>query len=232
MYAREVGADTLSFGVTGMLLRDGLVMYDRETESLWTQVDGRGIRGPLAEQALEMVPALHVIWKEWRRLYPESRVLKKRGVGGSSYAGYSRSPTQLGIMGRRNADTRLPGKSWVVGVHHDGAATVFPLDEVRDAQLVEAEVGNLPIVLAAASPDAPVVAFDRRVNGRTLTFELDAGDESLHDIETGSRWRLVDGMATEGPLAGRRLTRVAANTAFWFGWQGYFPRSEVWHRSK
>ena len=166
-------------------------------------VDGRGIRGPLAEQALEMVPALHVIWKEWRRLYPESRVLKKRGVGGSSYAGYSRSPTQLGIMGRRNADTHLPGKSWVVGVHHDGAATVFPLDEVRDAQLVEAEVGNLPIVLAAASPDAPVVAFDRRVNGRTLTFELD------------DRRRILARYRNRIPLAARR----------WHGYRGATGRA-------
>lgn len=221
----------LSFGVSGMLLRDGLVMYDRETGSLWTQVDGQAIRGRLASATLEMVPALHVTWKEWRRLYPESQVLKKRGIRQSSYRRYNRSSTDLGIMGRPNADTRLPGKTWVIGIHRDGNATVFPLDEVRQAGVVEADVGDLPVVLAATSADAPVVAFDRRINGRTLSFDLVARDESLRDRETGSGWRLVDGVATEGPLAGQRLTRVVANAAFWFGWQGYFPHSEVWRQA-
>ena len=232
MYARQVGGETLSFGVSGMLLRDGLVMFDRETESLWTQVDGRSIDGRWAGTDLEIVPALHVIWNEWRRLYPDSQVLKKRGVGGSSYLGYNQNPTQLGITGRRNADARLPGKAWVIGVHHDGAATVFPIDEVRKAGLVEADIADLPVVLAVTSPDAPIVAFDRRIDNRTLSFKLDAQDESLRDTETGSRWRLVDGVAADGPLAGRRLVRVAANAAFWFGWQGYFPRSHVWRLSE
>ena len=231
MYAREVGEQVLSFGVSGMLLRDGFVMYDRETGSLWTQVNGQAISGRLAPATLTMVPALHVTWKEWRRLYPASQVLRKLGIRRSSYRRYNRSSTDLGIMGRRNVDTRLPGKAWVIGIHRKGNATVFPQDEVREAGVVEAEVGDLPVVLAATSPDAPVVAFDRRIDGRTLSFELEARDESIRDSETGSRWRLVDGVATEGPLAGQQLTRVVANAAFWFGWQGYFPHSEVWRRA-
>ncbi len=47
-----------------MLFRDGLVMYDRETDSLWTQVDGRGIKGEFADRALEIVPSIHATWKE------------------------------------------------------------------------------------------------------------------------------------------------------------------------
>ena len=64
MYARQVDGRTLTFGVSGMLFRDGLVMYDRETDSLWTQVDGRGIKGEFADRALEIVPSIHATWKE------------------------------------------------------------------------------------------------------------------------------------------------------------------------
>ncbi|MBI4521491.1 MAG: DUF3179 domain-containing protein [Gemmatimonadetes bacterium] len=73
MYARQVGGQTLTFGVSGMLYRDALVMYDRQTGTLWSQVDGRGIQGALAGARLEPLPSIHATWKEWRATYPTSR---------------------------------------------------------------------------------------------------------------------------------------------------------------
>ncbi len=47
MYARKVGEQTLTLGVSGNLWKDVLVLYDRETDSLWTQLSGDAIDGPL-----------------------------------------------------------------------------------------------------------------------------------------------------------------------------------------
>ena len=52
-----------------MLYRDALVMYDRETLSLWSQIGGRAIRGPLRGQTLQPLPSVHATWKEWKTLY-------------------------------------------------------------------------------------------------------------------------------------------------------------------
>ncbi len=46
MYNRTIGEQTLTFGVSGLLFRDGLVMFDRETDTLWTHVDGQAAVGP------------------------------------------------------------------------------------------------------------------------------------------------------------------------------------------
>lgn len=96
VYRREVGGQSLprrssqaateqrrvlTFGVSGMLFRDGLVMYDRQTDTLWTHVDGRAVRGKLIGHVLEIVPSMHATWKEWKTLYPNSLVLKKNGAG-------------------------------------------------------------------------------------------------------------------------------------------------------
>ena len=219
---------TLTFGVSGMLLRDSLVMFDRETDTLWTQVDGRAINGELTGRMLEAVPAIHATWREWKTLYPESRILRKRGRSRSAYERYNRNPSELGILGRRNVDRRLAGKTRVLGVRYDGSATAFPVAGVREARLVEAEVGELPLFLAATSDELPVMAYDRRVDSRVLTFRLVDAEPVVRDSETGTTWRLADGVAVDGPLVGRRLTRVAAHSAFWFGWQGFFPRSDIW----
>ena len=232
MYARQIEGQTLTFGVSGMLLRDSLVMYDRETLTLWTQVDGLGIRGALSRRALQAVPAVHTTWKAWKTLYPASRVLQKRRSRGSAYEDYNRNPNELGILGRPNIDSRLDGKARILGIRHGGTQTAFPVDEVRDARLVETTVGDLAVLLAGASDEVPVQVYDRRVGERVLTFRFTDGDRALRDNETASTWRLADGVAIDGPLEGQRLTRVAAHSAFWFGWQGFFPRSAVWHAER
>lgn len=52
VYARKIEGKTLDLGVSGALYRDSLVMYDRETGSYWSQIDGKALRGPLTGKKL------------------------------------------------------------------------------------------------------------------------------------------------------------------------------------
>ena len=215
-----------------MLYRDALVMYDRETETLWSQVDGRAIKGSLMGQMLQPIASVHATWNEWKALYPDSLVLKKQGEVRSPYEDYNGDPSRLGIFGRRLESSALPPKERILGIRYNDAATVFVLKDVRQAGIVHAEVGGVPIALAALAPNLPVVAFERRVNGRVLTFSRgESTVPTLKDAETHSRWRVSDGVAADGPLKGERLVRATVYPAFWFGWQGFFPRSDVWRTS-
>jgi hypothetical protein len=233
VYARQIGGQVLTFGVSGMLFRDGLVMFDRQTDSLWTQVDGRAIRGRFAGRELEIVPSIHATWKQWRTLYPDSVALQKPGPLRSAYGDYNRDPSRLGVRGRRLSDRRLPAKERVIGVRSADGVTAFVEQDVRRARLVEANVGSLPVVLAAPGGDLPVVAFERRHDGRVLSFRLDDDDAGvLVDRGTGSRWSIAYGEALEGPLKGAVLRRAKAYPAFWFGWHGYFPLTGIWRRDE
>ena len=228
MYAREFGPQTLTFGVSGMLYKDALIMFDRETDNLWTQIDGRSIEGSFEGRQLSVVPAIHATWKQWKRLYPESQVLRKSGSTPSAYAAYNRSG-DLGIFGRRNLDARLDGKERILGVVNDGTSIAFRVDDIRRAGLVQVDVGAQPIVLIATSESVPILAYDRTVTGRTLTFEVsDREALRVRDVEAGTLWDIREGLGTEGPLAGQRLRRVAAHSAFWYGWRGYYPATDVW----
>lgn len=211
-----------------MLYRDALVMFDRETSTLWSQVDGRAIKGPLAGQVLQPLPAVHATWQEWKALYPDSVVLKKRGERGSPYGDYRRDPSRLGVFGRRLKRSAVPPKEQVLGVRYNDAATAFVVKDVREAGIVQAAVGGVPIVLASLAPNLPVVAFERRVRDRVLSFGASGSPTELEDFETRSRWRISDGVAIQGTLKGERLVRVMTYPAFWFGWYGFFPHTEVW----
>jgi hypothetical protein len=99
--------------------------------------------------------------------------------------------------------------------------------------VVQIDVGGLPIVLASLAPNLPIIAFERRVAGRVLTFDrTGSAGADLEDGETHSRWRGSDGVAVDGPLKGERLARATVYPAFWFGWHGFFPQSAVWKISR
>ncbi len=63
MYARNNGDTELTFGVSGRLWRENLIMYDRQTDSWWAQAYGRAVQGPMKDTELEMYPSTMMTWK-------------------------------------------------------------------------------------------------------------------------------------------------------------------------
>ena len=69
-FLRELDSRVLSFGTSGMLYADNLVMYHRQTESLWLQLAGRASNGVLTGEKLESIPMGTVAWGEFRGAHP------------------------------------------------------------------------------------------------------------------------------------------------------------------
>lgn len=75
-YSRRVDGKTLRFGVSGLLYNHNFLMFDRETNSLWSQFLGRAIAGPLAGKRLERLPLRQETAGSWVARVGETRVLK------------------------------------------------------------------------------------------------------------------------------------------------------------
>ena len=78
MHDRRVGDRELTLGVSGKLVDGNLVMYDRETDSLFLQATGEALEGDLKGEALaelgedqwKLVP-----WGQWKAEHPDTLVL-------------------------------------------------------------------------------------------------------------------------------------------------------------
>ena len=215
----------LTFGVSGKLVRNSLLMYDHETRSLWSHLTGGAIQGPLSGSKLTVLPATETRWGAWKTAYPATRVLPHDYRGQTDeYAGYY-AGGDAGILGRKREDSRLSPKDLVIGVRVMDRPKAYALSAVVNARVVNDIFDGLPLVLLATS-DASASVFERTLNGRTLTFE--AVGSTIRDHETGSTWDPVSGKATAGPLAGQSLTPVAATSSFWFGWFDFFPGTALY----
>lgn len=243
---RRIDGETAVFGVSGLLWNSDLVMYDTVTDSLWSQLLGTAIRGPATGEELTLLPATMATWGEWRGEFPETQVLlpppesntvrgrrQARDYDRDPYAGYDRS-ARIGIGYNDFSDDRLDPKASVVGVYADGVARAYPLEAVWEAGVVNDTVGDLPVVVSA-SVTGSLVAYDRRVDGETLTFERDP--PTAADDETGtpllragdSAWGLLSGAGRSGPHADTTLRRANDRSQqFWFAWADFHPDTEIW----
>ncbi len=246
-YDRRLEPDgrVLDFGTTGNLRHSDLVMWDRQTESWWQQFSGDALVGELTGAHLTFLPAQVVSWQAFKAAYPVGDVLSRetgfdRPYGTNPYPGYDDVENRPFLF-EGETDGRLPAMERVVGVVRDGDGSAYPFPALRDARAIEDRVGETSIAVFWApgtnsATDTREVGegrdigqagvFSRDLDGRTLSFAPGPGD-AFTDAETGSIWD-VTGLATAGPLAGRRLASVPHTVVFWFAWAAFQPEGRLW----
>ena len=233
MYAREIEERVLTFGVSGNLIMNALVMYDRETDSLWSQFTGSAVRGEFAGASLEPLASTFTDWSTWRDTHPDTVLLKQGRHLDDPYGGYYGSGAP-GVIGRTNVDSRLTGKEQVVGVQFGGDAKAYPFRHLNGVPALNDRFADRDLLVVFDIENIVATVFDRSTGGGLLTFDLaEAPDRPglivpLRDRETGSLWSGVTGEAVDGPLAGERLATIPSTPVFWFAWADFFPDSELW----
>ena len=231
VYDRRVSGETLEFGVSGKLVMNDLVMYDRQSDSLWQQLLGEGITGRFKGVRLTPVSATQTTWSQWSETHPETLVLDKNGAYGSdSYAGYYVGGDE-GVLGGFQSDDRLAAKALVLGIVEADQPKAYPFVDLDQDPVVNDTIAGRDLVVVFQSRSGTAVAFDRRVHGRTLTFDFvdsAGGNVQLRDSETGSLWSGLSGTAVDGPLAGAELTQLPAFYSFWFAWSDFYVNTALY----
>ena len=244
-YDRNAAGRILDFGTSGMLYQSSMVMYDRQTQSLWTHFDGLAVIGELIGTQLDFWPMAIVSWAAWRDAHPDGLVLTQetghhRSYGRNPYVGYETSSGLLSpSFQSTDIDERLPAKERVVGIRSAGEAVAVRHAHLEDSGVVDVDLAGVPLVVwnlpgASSALDAPELSngldvgssgvFERQLDGRLLSFTR-SGDGFL-DAETGSTWNLF-GQATAGELAGSRLRAREFVDTFWFAWGTFEPESSI-----
>lgn len=133
-FEATVNGRTHEFGVSGLLYNSDVLMYDRETESLWSQLMVQAVTGPMKGTRLQQLPLSHTSWQEWVKRHPGTLVL-------SNHTGYSRNYRvnpypNYGTDGRlyfpvTSSSNEYPRKEVVMGLEIDGRFKAYPFKELE-----------------------------------------------------------------------------------------------------
>ena len=149
VYSGMVNGKKTSFGVSGLLYNSDVLLYDRETDSLWSQMMHQAVSGSAKGTRLEQIPSSHTTWGEWLKRHPDTLVLTtntgvSRDYNRNPYEGYE-------FMNRiffpvDNNDERYHMKETVVGVQINGESKAYPFSELSKATApIIDQVGGLEI---------------------------------------------------------------------------------------
>jgi hypothetical protein len=232
-FERVVEGRAVEFGVSGLLHNSDLLMYDRESDSLWSQINGTAVVGERVGTRLTFYPSEIMTWADWKRAYPDSEVLTTETGAARDYTRdpygdyYFDSRLFFPVDDSSDNFDALPLKANVTGIEVEGPSYgAFVDDDVREVGIVNETVGETPVVVFADSQAGDnIVVFEREHDGQMLTFALE--DEGLVDDETGTRWSF-DGLALAGPLAGAQLVELLSVKSFWFAWVAFHPETSLW----
>ncbi len=136
-------------------------MQDLETESLWSQVSGECISGPMEGSKLKQFPALHSTYLEFKKSYPNGMLLKKpeKGEAESPYDSYFGDKEKLGIFGRSNSFTRLEGKDKVIGIRLETREVAVAFDYLRNIGFAYIPDSAASIIVIFNPDGATISAF-------------------------------------------------------------------------
>ena len=227
VFDRRINGVETEFGTSGKLYNSNLVMYDRNTDSMWSQALGEAIVGELTGYKLQKIPFDLAKWSDWKRLNPDTTILSTetghlRSYGVDPYGDYYTNSDV--IFPVSNSDDRMHPKEIIFGFDSGESFKAYKASDVSEKKLINDSVGGQDLVLVSVAPSV-ARAFERNMNGQTLEFVMDGN--VMSDIQTGSKWT-HDGLAVSGPLQGTILKRIPFSPGFWFEWVAFHPQTEVY----
>jgi hypothetical protein len=139
----------LKFGVSGLLYQSDMLLYDHQTESLWSQIKSEAVTGPMTGTRLRLLTSTHTNWGTWKKKYPHTKVLSdktgfQRSYDRDPYQGYESSS-------RLMFDVNLKGSKYhpkekIIGIELGGKAKAYAFSELSRARSPVKDIFNkIPI---------------------------------------------------------------------------------------
>jgi hypothetical protein len=161
-FERTLDGQVLEFGVSGKLHNNDLVMYDRQTESLWQQITGVAIAGELFGTRLKQISFGAMTWEEAKSRYPSIMSLKRPRASSAydtyPYGDYENDPNPLFPM---DTDSTIHPKTVVFGVEVEEEYKAYPEEKLKtqDSKLKD-QVGNVAVEIGYNNGDVRVRRLD------------------------------------------------------------------------
>lgn len=237
VYDPVIGGQTLNFGVSGLLFDNNLVLFDRASDSLWSQMRVEGICGRFASTQPALLPLVQSTWAAWKAMHPDTSVISfdqgfSRNYNQYPYGTYDQIGDNSLLFPQSFIDPRRPLKELVLGITQGAISKAYPYGELGPRSVVNDVVGARGIAVVFDEAAQMAIAFSSEVAGRRLTLsavEDRAFPFRLRDAETGTLWDL-SGLAVAGPQTGVRLEPLATYSAMWFAWAAFRRDTQLFVR--
>ncbi len=223
VYAGKIGSDRFSFGVSGRLKDENLVMWDEETNSLWSQIKGEALYGDSEGKRLSMLPAVFVSLGTWSRMHPDTKVLDMSTVRSRGWY-YTSDDLAAGTVEARTLHGRPKTYELALGVRDEKRTFAVPLSILHDRSVVQDQLGAQHLTFVWHATEKAAFVYETPLgNGKPLELELEDGELRAGD----SRWNPLTGEPVEADAEAEPLRRFPYVPTSLTPWRSFYPDGRV-----
>jgi hypothetical protein len=167
IFNRDIKNNILNFGVSGLLYENDVLMYDKESNSLWSQLAMKSVSGKYNKTELDWINSYQMTWKAWKSIYPKSLVLStdtgyNRDYKKDAYTSYFKSSSAMFPFEKSRND--LNDKDWVFGIIIDGVAKAYSIKSLEKSLIVNDKLSNKSLLLEYNNKNKSLKVHDSKGN--------------------------------------------------------------------
>lgn len=224
MYQTKVNGVHHELGTSGFLYRSSKLMYDHETKSMWSTLQGKPVVGPLVGKdiKLDRLSLVTTTWGQWKRRHPDTTVLSlntghRRDYGeGVAYHDYFATDKLMFTV--PEIDKRLLNKDSVLALRNEEQQLAIAIKFLIKNPVYHSQLGDQKLVVLT-EPNGAARAY----NVGDRKFKSWNGSNEAVDSD-GQKWRVREDSLVS---AEQKLDRSPSHNAFWFGWVSQFPETTL-----
>ena len=233
-WERTINGEITEFGVSGLIHKNNLIPYDRNTGSRWSQMLNKSVNGDLKGLDISTVNVVEMTWGAWKEAFPDSEVLNTNTGFNRNYDKYlygedypvNNSRILFPIY---QEDERLDRKTLVHGINIRSVSKVYPIALFNPQLQVINDIfeGEKILIVGSSEMKVSVSFFRTLADGTELEFQPVNEDlPVIAEDQEGNHWDIF-GEAVSGPRKGEKLKHTGGYNAYWFAWADFFNFPQI-----
>jgi hypothetical protein len=218
-----------TFGVSGLLYNANLILYDRLTDSNWSQLKLQCINGSQIGEEPILVPVVETTWKMWRTMYPNTKLLSLDTGFSRDYSVYPYGPYKINheyFVFRATPENRaLPNKLRVHAIIEEGKSKVYRFESFGEGKVIRDTFMGKEFLIVGNEDMIISFVLESGYESLEFSYAFEQGEVLFTDQE-GNKWNAF-GKAVEGPREGKLLRPSVSVVSYWFAIAAFYPEPEI-----
>ena len=223
------GGKKSTFGVSGLLYNTNLILYDRNTNSNWSQLKLQCVNGPLIKSKPSVVSVVETNWGTWKKLYPNTKVMTLETGFDRDYEFYPygdyKTNQNLFLFTATPSNNALPNKERVFTIIDGNEAKVYQFNKFNNGNVIKDVFGGVNYLVVGNG--SIINAFELTLEYRNLNFEYAFNDSEIFFKDNENNKWSIFGEALEGPRKGQQLNKPKYVVSFWFAIAAFYPNPKI-----
>lgn len=218
------------FGVSGLLYNTNLILYDRKSDSYWSQLKLECVNGEFVESRPKVVNIIETTWGLWKEMFPATKILSddqgfSRNYAEYPYGGYKEDDSFL-YFPVSKSDNSIPKKDRVHAIIQGGSAKVFEFSSFGNGKAIKS--GFLTDTVLIIGDQKMINSYVLGPQHSSLIFEYDfSSPEYYFKDNEGNKWSVL-GIAVDGPRKGEVLKSTNSLMSYWLAIPPFFSNIEIY----